>query len=186
MHKGMQQGAAPCGCCPFCIVTALLIGPCSQMLKVLNSTRPRLVSRGEEEGNDEIGEMMMRGEDPSPNSILTDADLYYIVVCQVEWFILCEKGRCHTKKGVEPMGRCKFNNAVWNAGPTCITNYLHGDKHPQCPDTMAQSTPGIIKALCRNATHAKGNMTTGELEHLSDSTELGACKKLADGLAEYY
>ena len=142
----------------------LLTGPCSQMLKVLKPT-PRAAA---------------------PGISLKDADLYDIVVCQVEWFILCEKGRCHTKKGVEPMARCEFSNDVWNAGPTCITNHLHGDKHPQCPDTVAQSTPDVVKTLCHNATQTKGKMTTGELEHLSDNTELGACKKLADGLAEYY
>jgi hypothetical protein len=96
---------------------------------------------------------------------LKDADLYDIVVCQVDWRVLCEKGGCETTKSVVPMARCGFNNAVWNSGPTCIANHLHGDKHPQCPDTTAQSIQGVIKTHCRkplNAANAGGGDRLGD------------------------
>jgi hypothetical protein len=116
----------------------------------------------------------------------TDAELFDIVVCQVEWRIVCEKGACKTTKGVEPIARCSFTSAVWNSGATCIANHVQKDKHPKCPEKLAaKAAENMKRAGCRNATFTKAT-TAQQLQKLGDDTDVGACKKLADALAEYY
>ena len=131
----------------------------------------------------------------TPNAT-SDADLFDIVVCQVNWRIICENGTCKTSKGVEPIARCSFSSEVWNSGPTCIANHIHNDKPLQCPEMSDQRRERIMSdAQCRIATQVSNtsvqNISASQLEELSEVTtgsgaDLGACKKLADGLAEYY
>merc|ERR1712072_1250007 len=68
---------------------------------------------------------------------ITDADLFDIVVCQVDHQIKCDawstssgskkaKSKCKPKKWVKAVARClDFDATVWNAGPTCIANHAH-------------------------------------------------------------
>ena len=111
----------------------------------------------------------------------TDAELFDIVVCQVDHRIVCQawgsgggrsgsgrggrrlleaetrrkKSPCKTTKWVKPVARCvNFDAAVWNAGPTCIANLAHKDAHPQCSDKIKRSTKSKVKKLCRKANKA--------------------------------
>jgi hypothetical protein len=107
---------------------------------------------------------MLKVQKPKPaassSAFLTDSDLFDIVVCQVDWRIICSPQKpgitphCETTKAVQPMARCAFSNKLWNSGPTCIAHHVHADAHPQCPPTLAASVPAHIKKSCRkyNAT----------------------------------
>jgi len=112
----------------------------------------------------------------------TDADLFDIVVCQVDHRIVCEpwkrstrennqRSSCKTLKVVVPVARClDFDAAVWNAGATCIANHAHKDKHPQCSDRVYAHVVTKIKDQCNNAT----------------KLDVPACLPLREHLAEYY
>ena len=112
----------------------------------------------------------------------SDAELFDIVVCQVDHRILCEPWRkdgkrkqqesspCKTKKWVKPVARCDdFDTEVWNAGATCIANMAHDDKHPQCSGVKKASVLSKVKK-CKRAT----------------DQDAEACKPMAMALAEYY
>ena len=69
------------------------------------------------------------------------------------------------------MARCiNFDAGVWNAGPTCITNLAHKDKHAQCSDRVKKAVKANIKKLCKPAT--------------KDDND--ACQTFRESLAEYY
>jgi hypothetical protein len=96
-----------------------------------------------------------------PTHAKSDADLFDIVVCQVDWRIICTQEGCETSKEVIPIARCGYTPAVWNSGPTCIANHLHADKHPQCPKRWASNAEQNIKsAKCRVS--GGGGDTLGE------------------------
>ena len=116
---------------------------------------------------------------PKPGAS-SDKELFDIVVCQVDHRIVCRPWKrhggkkkaspCSTKKWVKPVARCVgFDAAVWNAGPTCIANHAHRDKHPQCSGKLRASALKEVKR-CRRATKA-------------DNV---ACKSFAESLGEYY
>ena len=108
---------------------------------------------------------------------LTDAELFDIVVCQVDHHIECEpwgknNGRspCKTTKWVTPVARCNdFDSAVWNAGATCIANLANEDKHPQCSGKLKAATLDKVKR-CKRATEQDAK----------------SCEPMALALAEYY
>lgn len=77
----------------------------------------------------------------------TDAELYDIIVCQVDHRIICDAWRsishgnntsqeslCKTMKWVKPVARCiGFDASVWNAGATCIANTVHRSRNASGP-----------------------------------------------------
>ena len=110
-----------------------------------------------------------------------DADLYDIVVCQLDWRIMCTRKGCETHKDVTPKARCDFSSEAWNAGPTCIGDLT------ACPHELPKQTADKIQATCKVTPWPQPpawNAT--DLLKLDDSSDLGACKKLADALAEYF
>ena len=125
---------------------------------------------------------MLKVAKPKPKKgASTDKDLYDIVVCQVDHRIVCspwaksaKKARspCHTKKWVKPVARCNdFDASVWNAGPTCIANHAHRERHAQCPAShRSKAARSALRAKCKPATKA-------------DNKD---CKIFANSLGEYY
>ena len=113
----------------------------------------------------------------------TDAELFDIVVCQVDHQIVCEPwkarsggskkqtSQCKTTKWVKPVARCvDFDAGVWNAGPTCIANLAHKDTHTQCSIKASIKARSMIKTLCKVATQSDNR----------------ACQTFRESLAEYY
>jgi hypothetical protein len=95
---------------------------------------------------------------------LKETDIFDIVVCQVDWKIVCSAQKagtiphCETYKSVLPMARCSFSLDVWETGPTCIANIVHADKHPQCPETITRTTTDKIRAECRKSANTEASL----------------------------
>ena len=133
----------------------------------------------------------------------TDADLFDIVVCQVDHQIQCDpwsKGegknstsKCKTRKEVKPVARCiDFDSTVWNAGATCIANHAHQDKHPQCSDKVTNG-PAVakVKQACKPVIKretGKDGKTGYMYQHAPGkwANDNDSCKEFASALYEYY
>jgi ferredoxin len=64
---------------------------------------------------------------------------------------------CKTTSNLKAQALCPFSPELWNLGATCISNHVHGDKHPQCPDGASAKVIATIKTLCRKADSRGGD-----------------------------
>ena len=90
----------------------------------------------------------------APAGATAESELFNMVVCQADKRVICAPhanstlakagatGQCNSTATFKPRALCSFDVDVWNLGPTCIANTVHGDKHAQCTDDV-----GAMKAL---------------------------------------
>jgi hypothetical protein len=64
---------------------------------------------------------------------------------------------CKTTSTLKAQALCPFSPELWNLGATCISNHVHGDTHPQCPDGTSAKDIASIKAQCRKAKTSDDN-----------------------------
>jgi len=58
---------------------------------------------------------------------------------------------CKTTSNLKAQALCPFSPELWNLGSTCITNHVHGEKHPICPEGADPLAIASIKTKCRKA-----------------------------------
>ena len=58
---------------------------------------------------------------------------------------------CKTTSTLKAQALCPFSPELWNLGATCITNHVHGEKYPICPEGADPLAIASIKTKCRKA-----------------------------------
>ena len=72
-------------------------------------------------------------------------------ILEVKSTISSKANSCKSTSTLKPQALCPFSPELWNLGATCISNHVHKDSHPQCPDAADAKVIASIKKKCRKA-----------------------------------
>jgi len=116
-----------------------------------------------------------------------EKDKFSLVVCQADKRIVCEgrksagsraghkedgegvgnsaDSQCMQNKTVAPVAVCNFAVPLWNLGGTCISNHVHKEEFPHCPNKTRSSAVESIVTECRKPTEYNGKLCTKDPGH---------------------